>query len=669
MATKSTFRLYILGHLNEGRSGQNTDSGPQPTHPFKGHAATVPELALLNACNITVASEPSSEPEQAQVLTMLATYRDAQAVTTVELDSSQEARLTQNIRDLRACCVSGFPELDIDALRQLGGELFKVILTGPVRNLFYAATGSTKLLPFEILVEDHRIASWPWEYLCDPRSEVFICQEFHPISRVIFKNHIRKTNLRRKAGLHILVVIGVLLDDKEAPAPTQVKSIEEHLRAYIAEDRVTLKVMAETSPEAVISELDRDRYDIVHFYGHAGFDTKAEEGYLQFDQRNGGPKRWYANAVGQALAPHDVRLAFLNACNTAVADPDVAPSRSSVAAALLSRGIPAVIATQFEMPISTADLFASLTYNALALGKPVVEAMSRGRQAMNLGQQKRFFDWGIPVLYATDPNLVIFPRPRGETLSRPEHELESDLATRGPIAALGSPKWEGGPTVSVERTIPPQADRSPQVKVAIVDLNARIGYLPEIVEAANRVQTYYGFEVHYLPLPTGSVRADFPHQGGPRQLLLHSLEDYLSHLPQQLGVERVCCLTSCLVAGKEGDAHYWNRFAGVLQSDANVFAITTYNFADYAIQINVSFAKATLYLCLAMLIATGNSGRLNFHEEIVGCPLDLWNSREDFIEGLRHMRFDHAPCREKIEDPDELSAIDQLLALQMDWTL
>ncbi len=533
--------------------------------------------------------------------------------------------------------------------------------------MFNIATGQTRgFLPFEILVEDHRIAGWPWEFLYDRRQNMFVCQEFHPMSRVIFNLRLGRTTFPDKDELGLLVVVGVLMDDRETTAPSQIKAIEEQLKAFVADDAVRLEVMDETRPDEVIRRLEANDYDIFHFYGHAAFDDERKEGYLRFDQRSGEHLNWYANQVGQALAEQGIRLAFLNACGTAQADESETPIRSSVAAALLGRGIPAVIATQFPMPVSTADYFAALTYNALAMGKPVVEALRAGRQGMALGQESKFYDWGIPVLYASDPNLVIFPSRRSRREKAWARKFEKALRAPSTLGALASPT-QGGPTIVVERTVRSQERQKPKVKVALVDLNARVGFLPELVEAANQTQGYYGFEVAYSPVPSGSLRTD-KMGNSPQQLFLPWLGDYLSGMARHLDVQRVCCLTSCMIAGEENGELYWNRFAGWLPSSEDVFAITTFGFGEYAERADASFAKATLYLCLAMLVAHGDGGRMGFHDEIVGCLLDRWRSREDFLTGLRHSRFDHPDCRQKIEDQGQLEAIDRLLALRMDWS-
>src|SRR5256885_1796311 len=50
--------------------------------------------------------------------------------------------------------------------------------------------------------------------------------------------------------------------------------------------------------------------------------------------------RLYANDFAQAVADSRIRLAFLNACETARAAVAEDPARSPVAAALLQRGVP-----------------------------------------------------------------------------------------------------------------------------------------------------------------------------------------------------------------------------------------------------------------------------------------------------------------------------------------
>jgi hypothetical protein len=64
-----------------------------------------------------------------------------------------------------------------------------------------------------------------------------------------------------------------------------------------------------------------------------------------------------------------------------------------------------------------------------------------------------------------------------------------------------------------------------------------------------------------------------------------------------------------------------------------------------------------------MLIHMDKRWNLGFHEETVGCFMDLCWERDDILVGLRKMRFDHRDCRDKIKDREQLAALDALLEL------
>src|SRR5262249_15750602 len=174
---------------------------------------------------------------------------------------------------------------------------------------------------------------------------------------------------------------------------------------------VEMKFLRAIGLKELDEELADNRYDVFHFFGHAGLDAERDEGYLIFDR---GPdmkkKKYYAGDLGPSLANKGLRLAFLNACETAVAGAEVDPAGRALAATLLGYGIPAVIATQFLMPDNSAHFLAEQIYRALLRGLTIVESMREGRQSMKYSDDDRHPDWGIPVLYSSCPDLILFPR-------------------------------------------------------------------------------------------------------------------------------------------------------------------------------------------------------------------------------------------------------------------
>ncbi len=470
---------------------------------------------------------------QPQFFITFAEFQGARAIERIQVNRPQVERLAENIRNLRAFIEAGFPPFERTSLEQLGSELFDLIIRGNVKRLFDRATGpNQEILPFEIYLEDFGIASWPWEYLYDSSTRVFLCQEFHPISRGIFSLSSWKLFPPKEEKVRILLLIGVLPDDPGTTPEEEIKWIQEVFNSELATETVDIKIMQAIEPIELRRELQTNTYDILHFFGHARFDDNRKEGYLKLERPNTEPHKFYANDFSQLLSGRNIRLVFLNACETARSAQNSDPARSSIAAAILERGIPAVIATQFSIPDTSAHFLSSMVYNALVTGKPLVEAMLDGRQAMSHAEKGQFFDWGIPVLYSSDPELVIFPQAKDKQQPKWVKGFERASKSSSMIKKLREIIVTGGPSIIVERTAQsPNKDKA-KVRVALVDLDSKAGFLPELIEAANLVQFYYDFQVAYLPLPSGAIRIDFEKGKAPPQIFLPRIDKYFSTKPK-----------------------------------------------------------------------------------------------------------------------------------------
>jgi hypothetical protein len=156
------------------------------------------------------------------------------------------------------------------------------------------------------------------------------------------------------------------------------------------------------------------------------------------------------------------------------------------------------------------------------------------------------------------------------------------------------------------------------------------------------------------------------------------LEEYLRTTPKDLNVDKVCCLTRCRVAGvfDNGKPFADYRYSA-LNSTEDVVIISTHKLREYAREAAVSYAKATLYICLSSIVASdvrydkfiptaSDTEHPYIHQETAGCLFDECDNRDDLVVGLKRMKFDHEKCRFKIKDPDHVAAIDALLALEVE---
>ena len=124
---------------------------------------------------------------------------------------------------------------------------------------------------------------------------------------------------------------------------------------------------------------------------------------------------------------------------------------SSTAAILVRRGLPAVVAMQYEITDRAAVEFARSFYEALAEGLPVDAAVAEARKAISLAVTNTV-EWGTPVLYMRAPQGAIFqlaeaqrvrqrtPQPAPEIDKELEQRLEQ-LFTEG-LAAFWVEDWD-----------------------------------------------------------------------------------------------------------------------------------------------------------------------------------------------------------------------------------
>ncbi|HEY4678947.1 MAG TPA: hypothetical protein VIJ01_17405, partial [Candidatus Angelobacter sp.] len=238
--------------------------------------------------------------------------------------------------------------------------------------------------------------------------------------------------------------------------------------------------------------------------------------------------------------------------------------------------------------------------------------------------------------------------------------FEKAIDSRSLIAAFESSPVSGGPSVVVERTRPSNSNEK-VIKVAIIDVDAKVGFLPDLAQRVNSAQDYYNVEIAYIPVPSGYVRTDMG--GGNLQTFVPRLHETLKSLPKQLRVDFVCAITQNLIAGLENGSEFWNYFTSPVGASNQVFVISTFGMRRYALEAKVSFAKAVFRLCLSMLLALDSRWNLGFHHDTAGCLFDFCQERDDMVVGLKRMKFDHQSCRPQIKDSRQLNAIDTFLAL------
>jgi hypothetical protein len=239
------------------------------------------------------------------------------------------------------------------------------------------------------------LALWPWELLYD-QSHYLSFDSHCPIIRFLDLPD-TPSSLSTEPPLRLLHLVASPVGVERLDVEKEAALLDIAMAASKEQGLVEIIPGRPGTLETLRRGLQQGCH-VLHFSGHGGF--AADEGFLLFEDETGAPEKVDRDTLAHLLRGSQVRLAVLNACESALATDNDA--FTSVAAALVRAGLPAVIAHQYAMPDVSAIRFAAEFYRALADGLPVDAAVCEGRKAIlsELGPERwERVDWAAPVLF------------------------------------------------------------------------------------------------------------------------------------------------------------------------------------------------------------------------------------------------------------------------------
>jgi CHAT domain-containing protein len=254
-----------------------------------------------------------------------------------------------------------------------------------------------KGLRLKLHVKPPNLTVLPWEFLYDPDREEYLCfSRDTPI--------VRYTDLRQPVGrlsveppLRILGMVASPRDLDPLNVEHEKGLMDEAIEDLQADGIVKLTWLEGETWRDLQRAMRRDGpWHIFHFVGHGDYDLSAQEGLIAFTEKGTGRRHLLRSRdLARLLDGHpSLRVAFLNSCEGArgsEGDPF-----SGTAATLVRRGIPAVVAMQYQITDKAAIEFCSAFYESLADGLPVDAAVTEARVAVSMDSM---LEWGTPVLY------------------------------------------------------------------------------------------------------------------------------------------------------------------------------------------------------------------------------------------------------------------------------
>jgi hypothetical protein len=322
--------------------------------------------------------------------------------------------------------------------KAFGRELFTALFKDDVRDVYRSCLADARrqnrgLRVTLALTKVPELMDVPWEYLYD-EPDFLAVSAWTPVVRYL-------DVARPKAPLPVsppLRVLGMISDVVDMPwldVEGERQRLEAALRPLGTQGRIEVHWTQAATLDALLRKLHHGDFHVLHFVGHGGYDESREDGVLLFQGQDGRSDEITGERLATILQDHrSLRLVVLNACEGARSsrtDPF-----AGVAASLVQRGIPAVVAMQFEITDDAALTFAAYFYEALAQGDPVDSAVAHAR--LGIFASGNDVEWGTPVLFLRSADGRVFEL-QGEQARSQEAELSLAFEAHPTVATVGDP--------------------------------------------------------------------------------------------------------------------------------------------------------------------------------------------------------------------------------------
>lgn len=296
------------------------------------------------------------------------------------------------------------------SVKDFGKLLFEALFVDQVHAKFRMSQDRARLekkgLRIRLRIEAPDLTTLPWEFLYDGSTGDYVALSSNtPVVRFLESDRPPET-LTVKGPISILAMVASPNDRPKLNVKRERERMEAATRGLQEAGLLRLDWLEGSSWRDLQSALRKNDYHIFHFVGHGGFDAAEGEGVLAFTNEDGGTHLMTATKVGRLLADEPaLRLVVLNSCLGAKGN--TTDVFSSTAATLVRRGVPAVIAMQYEISDDAAIEFSRSLYEALGNEMPVDAAVGEARKAISMVGDKSV-EWGTPVLHMHSPDGELF---------------------------------------------------------------------------------------------------------------------------------------------------------------------------------------------------------------------------------------------------------------------
>ena len=322
---------------------------------------------------------------------------------------------------------------DIDAslsLINLGQQLYSEMFQGTLRDSWVTAQGIAQnrreALRLRLGLKGSRLPRLPWEVMYGNDAPIervqqtlsaaarplaagthVIFSRYQPTQRVMGDRLPQPINSDQP--LRILMVIAAPDDQDRLQLTQEAARLQQELYNTDSSSNpqreeplpeIQLTILDQPGREELTQALEQGHYQVLHYSGHSDLSSAGGSLYL-VNHRTGLTEILSGDDLAGLLVNNGIRLAVFNSCRGAYAatsDP-VNERERNLAEALVSRGIPAVLAMAEQIPDSVALTLTWLFYRNLKQGYPIDLSLSRARQGLISAYGSHQLYWALPILY------------------------------------------------------------------------------------------------------------------------------------------------------------------------------------------------------------------------------------------------------------------------------
>lgn len=301
---------------------------------------------------------------------------------------------------------------DLATLVRLGQTLHNELFKGQLHDSWVTAQGVAQnrqdLLRLRIGIKDNRLQQLPWEALhagtrplatgTDVIFSRYILDRRQAHSSLVSKNTDASQVLR------ILMVIASPNDQERLELKEEAHHLQTELHPEtIAVDAtlidVQLTVLEQPGRSELTQALESGNYQVLHYAGHSNLGNAGGDLFL-VSRQTGLTERLSGEDLAGLLVNNGIKLAVFNSCRGAYStESDQGWQEQNLAQALVSRGLPAVIAMAERIPDNVAISFTQLLYRNLKKGLSIDLSLNRTRQGLISAYGSDQFYWALPTLY------------------------------------------------------------------------------------------------------------------------------------------------------------------------------------------------------------------------------------------------------------------------------